>query len=134
MGDNNAWDLNGSALYGDRIWTDGTNIYHSHNSYQFILKYYPNGNSYWTSTAWSGNSNFAGTNIWTDGRGVYCSGGTTQYSLEALPTQYYSKQNGEWNGNAIKAILRKEYGEWGEISTADLTDGKRYILGGLDES
>lgn len=125
----NTWNLNGLALYGDRVWTDGKNIYHSLNSNNYMMN-----NGSWEKITWGGLTNISGSNIWTDGRGVYYSGGTTQYSLEALPVQYYSKQNGEWNGKSIKAILRKNGGEWGEISTADLNDGKRYILGGLDES
>ena len=90
----NKWDdkLNGTLKYasfkqkvwqglqyplGIRIWTDGTNLYHSDNSTHYVLK-----NGKWESTTFVNTpSNFNTSYIWTDGTNTYYGNNSQQYVL-----------------------------------------------------
>ena len=50
------------------IWTDGTNIYHSFTSKQYVL----NGDT-WEHKTWNGLTSFNGSHVWTDGTNYYYS-------------------------------------------------------------
>ena len=58
------------------LWTDGTNIYDSSNSFQYKL----NGTA-WESMTWTGLTSFSGDNIWTDGTEIYYSSYFSHYKL-----------------------------------------------------
>ena len=67
-------------MYGADTWTDGTNIYYSSGSNQYVLD---KTTSTWSAKTWSGIDTFFGYNIWTDGDNIYyCDGSSsTYYSL-----------------------------------------------------
>ena len=53
---------------GYRIWTDGTNIYYSKDTQQYILR-----GDTWEKYTWNGLTSFIGNMIWTDGTNYYYS-------------------------------------------------------------
>jgi len=64
-------------LYGDGIWTDGQNIYHSQGAInQFVLK-----DNLWVTKNWNRIQNINRKNIWTDGNNIYYSNGLEQFRL-----------------------------------------------------
>ena len=60
------------------IWTDGTNIYYSNGTNQYVLDV---ATSTWSVKTWTGFTSFNGSQIWTDGTNIYYSGASTQYVL-----------------------------------------------------
>ena len=62
-------------ISGDLVWTDGTNIYYSNGSDQFVLNKSTNT---WSTKSWNGVTNFRGDSIWTDGDNIYYSDGPGQ--------------------------------------------------------
>lgn len=58
----------GCSPVAKNIWTDGTNIYYSYNSTQYVL----DGDT-WVEKTWKGLTNFCGVNVWTDGTNIYYS-------------------------------------------------------------
>lgn len=63
----NKWESHiwgGLAIFnGNDVWTDGTNIYYSHGTGQYILNKDTNT---WEPVTWNGLTDFNGSNIWTD--------------------------------------------------------------------
>lgn len=53
-------------FYANRIWTDGTNIYYSYETDQYVL----NGDT-WEVKTWNGLTSFMGSRVWTDGTNIY---------------------------------------------------------------
>ena len=82
--------------YNANIWTDGTDIYYSYGTNQYVLN---RETSTWRSKTWSGLTMFDGYNIWTDGENIYYStygvSGTTQYVLNRETSTWESKT---WSG------------------------------------
>ncbi len=62
---------------GDRIWTDGTNIYYSSLTDHYVLD---KSTSTWSTKTWNGLSNFHGFRIWSDGENIYFSEYISGYS------------------------------------------------------
>ena len=58
---------------GNRVWTDGDNIYYSNNSEQYVLD---KSTSTWAEKTWTGLTSFRGDYVWTDGDNIYYSGGS----------------------------------------------------------
>ena len=67
--------LNGITITG-YTWTDGTNIYASSSSGQYVLE-----NGSWVEKKWNGLTSFSGAGVWTDGKNIYYSSGEKQYIL-----------------------------------------------------
>ena len=88
-----------TSFTGDKIWTDGTNIYYSSSSNQYILN---KSTSTWSTKTWNGLTSFYGRYIWTDGTDIYYSNGTTQYVLDKSTSTWSIKS---WSG------LTSFYGE-----------------------
>ena len=65
-----------TSFNGNRIWTDGVNIYYSNGASQYKL----NGTT-WEPMTWSGLTSFYGYDVWTDGVNIYYSNNTNQYKL-----------------------------------------------------
>ena len=84
---------------GSNIWTDGTDIYCSRGTNQYVLD---KATSTWTAKTWSGLTSFYGSNIWTDGTDIYFSNGTNQYVLNKATSTWTAKT---WSG------LTNFYGE-----------------------
>ena len=80
------WNGNG-AVYGDDIWTDGTNYYYSRGYAQYVL----NGDT-WEAKTWNNNIRIQGSCVWTDGVNIYHTWGGT-YVLNG--GTWVSKS---WNG------------------------------------
>ena len=60
------------------IWTDGSDIYYSDASNQYVLD---KSTSTWSAKTWSGLTNFVGMRIWTDGSNIYYSDQSNQYAF-----------------------------------------------------
>lgn len=63
---------------GTNIWTDGTDIYYSSGTNQYVLD---KSTSTWSTKTWQGLTSFTGQNVWKDGDHIYCSNNTDQYEL-----------------------------------------------------
>ena len=74
------------------VWTDGTNVYYSDGSNQYVLD---KSTSTWNPKTWSGLSSFDGYGIWTDGNNIYYSNGSDQYVLNKDTSTWTPKT---WNG------------------------------------
>ena len=79
-------------IHGFSIWTDGTNIYYSNQSNQYVLN---KSTSTWEAKTWSGLTSFDGRSIWTDGDNIYYSSGTSQYVLNKSTSTWTKKT---WSG------------------------------------
>ena len=122
---------------GNRIWTDGENIYYSQDSNQFVLN---KTTSTWEPKTWEGNIPRYGDYVWTDGDNIYYSfGSSEQYILNADTLTWEVKTwngykningNGIWtDGNNIyystssaQYELHLESGTWVEKTWNGLTD------------
>lgn len=58
-----------SDFNGDRVWTDGTDIYYSSGEVQKVLD---KDTSTWSDKTWNGRTDFIGSYVWTDGTNIYC--------------------------------------------------------------
>ena len=75
------------------IWTDGTNIYYSSGTDQYVLDV---STSTWKTKTWNGYTNIRGNNVWTDGTNIYYSSGSSgQYVLDIATSTWSTKT---WNG------------------------------------
>ena len=84
-----------TSFAGNYIWTDGTNIYYSSGTNQYVLD---PATSSWSAKTWSGLSSFAGSSIWTDGTNIYYSDGSSQYVLDPATSTWSAKT---WTGFTI---------------------------------
>ena len=86
-----------SNYYGGNVWTDGTDVYYSQGSTQYVLD---RANSVWISKTWSGLTNFYGSKVWTDGEDIYYSDYEygEQYVLNKATSTWTYKQ---WSGFTI---------------------------------
>ena len=85
-----AWDSKTwtglTSFYGTNVWTDGTDIYYSANTTQYVLN---KSTSTWSTKTWLGRNTISGKRVWTDNYNIYCSEGrNAQYVL--------NKSTGEW--------------------------------------
>ena len=106
----------------DSIWTDGTDIYYSDGSSQYVLD---KSTSTWSAKTWNGSNGFYGTEVWTDGTDIYYSGGSSQYVLDKSTSTWSSKT---WNG------LSDFYGSsiWTDGTDIYYSDGSSHYV--LDKS
>ena len=83
-----------TSFYGSYVWTDGTNIYYSSGSTQYVLD---KSTSTWSAKTWMGLTSFNGNYIWTDGDNIYYSGNskTSQYILNKSTSTWSAKT---WTG------------------------------------
>ena len=81
-----------TSFIGDRIWTDGENVYYSSDSDQYILD---KSTSTWNTKTWNGISSFSGDNIWTDGENIYYSNSSGQRVLDKSTSTWNTKT---WSG------------------------------------
>ncbi len=58
------------------VWTDGTDIYYSSDSTQYVKE-----NGKWVPKTWAGLTSFNGEHVWTDGTNIYYSLNDAQYIL-----------------------------------------------------
>ena len=79
---------------GTYVWTDGTNIYYSNGSTQYVLD---KTTSTWSTKTWHGSTSFSGTNVWTDGTDIYYSDSGLQYVLDKSTSTWSAKT---WSGLA----------------------------------
>ena len=68
-----------TSFYGDNVWTDGTDIYYSSSSNQYVLD---KSTHTWSAMTWTGMTSFSGNNVWTDGTDIYYSSSSKQYVLD----------------------------------------------------
>jgi uncharacterized secreted protein with C-terminal beta-propeller domain len=78
------WNV--SNLDGTYIWTDGTNIYYSKGTSQYVL----NGDT-WEEKTWKGLTYVSGACIWTNGENIYYSSAATQYVLDKATSTWEEK-------------------------------------------
>ena len=76
---------------GQYVWSDGTNIYYSMNSMQYVLN---KSTSTWTAKTWSGYSYIDGRYIWSDDTNIYYSSGNDQCVLNKSTSTWTTKS---WN-------------------------------------
>lgn len=82
-----------TGVSGKNIWTDGTDVYYSYGTAQYVLD---KTTSAWKPKSWSGLTSFEGFNIWTDGGNIYYSSSYT-YSEDV---QYVlDKSTSTWTAN-----------------------------------
>ena len=86
------WNTLLSNLSGYYIWTDGTNIYYSFNSEQYVLDL---STTTWVMKNWIGLTGFNGYYIWTDGTNIYYSNNANQYVLNVATSTWTPKT---WSG------------------------------------
>ena len=99
---------------GDNVWTDGTNIYYSMGSAQYVLN---KSTSTWTAKTW--NITLAGSQIWSDGDNIYHSSPLGQYVL--------NKSTGSWNTKTWNGYTPTSGGYvW--------TDGNNFYYGGSNSN
>ena len=77
---------------GEYIWSDGTNIYYSKDSTQYVLNRLT---STWSAKTWSGLTSFRGDSVWSDGTNIYYSNGSAQYVLNKSTSTWSTKT---WTG------------------------------------
>ena len=102
---------------GRHIWTDGTDIYYSKSTSQYVLD---TTTSTWNEKTWTGLTNFDGSYIWTDGENIYYSLGTSQYILDKSTSTWNVKT---WNENVNGSYIWTD-GENIYFSTA----ASQYVL------
>ena len=83
-----------TSFYGQAIWSDGTDIYYSNGSNQYVLN---KSTSTWSTKSWSGLTSFEGIYVWSDGTDIYYSYGSTQYVLDKATSTWSTKT---WSGLA----------------------------------
>ena len=80
-------------LSGNRIWTDGDDVYYSDgSSKQYVLN---QDTLTWETMTWNGLTNFSAINIWTDGTNTYFSNDSNQYVLNKATHTWEEKS---WTG------------------------------------
>ncbi|MBQ7327161.1 MAG: hypothetical protein IJW93_06795 [Clostridia bacterium] len=124
---------------GNYIWSDGTNMYCSYYSYQYVL----NGDT-WEAKTWNGFTPQEASSIWTDGTNIYYSTQSgNQYVLngdtwEAKAWNYTSFYgHNVWTDgtniyiteNATTYVLNKETDTWEEktFNNSDNISAGQYI-------
>jgi len=83
-----------TSFNGSQTWTDGTDVYYSESTTQYVLN---RETSTWETKTWNGLTEFYGSKIWTDGTDVYYSDYSNQYKLNKSTSTWESKT---WNGFA----------------------------------
>ena len=81
-----------TSFGGLDIWTDGSDIYYSQGSNQYVLDV---STSTWTAKTWIGLTEFNGRYIWTDGSDIYYSNSSDQYVLDVSTSTWTAKT---WTG------------------------------------
>lgn len=81
-----------SSLYGNEVWTDGTDTYYSGGSNHYVLDKLTNT---WSQKTWNGLTSFRGENVWTDGTDIYYSSSSNQYVLDKATSTWSQKT---WSG------------------------------------
>ena len=71
--------FNKGGFYGSNTWTDGTDIYQSNGSSQWVLD---QSNLTWSDKTWNGYTSIIGAGVWTDGTNIYYSNNANQYVLD----------------------------------------------------
>ena len=96
LSDSKIWDQktwNGLTDFnGYYVWSDGTDLYYSKESSQYV---WDKSTSTWVAKTWSGLSSFFKYNIWSDGKDYYYSSGSTQYVLDKSTSTWVAKT---WSG------------------------------------
>lgn len=67
-----------TSIYGNDVWTDGTNTYYSHASKQYV---WDADNFRWNNKEWNGLTEFYGKYVWTNGTNMYYSAGIGKHYL-----------------------------------------------------
>ena len=88
-----------TSFNGSPIWTDGTDIYYSGGSDQYVLN---EATSTWESKTWEGMSSLFGGSVWSDGTDIYYSNDSAQKIL--------NKTTGEWENKTWNGSLRPNSG------------------------
>ena len=67
-----------SSFNALNIWNDGTNVYYSSGTEQYILD---KNNQTWLEMTWNGINSVSGQNVWTDGKDYYLYNSVNFYKL-----------------------------------------------------
>ena len=81
-----------TSLDGKNIWTDGTNVYYSSLSSNYVLN---KETSTWETKDW-GSRNPLGSDVWTDGTNIYYSGFNT-YPPDTSTHYVFDKETSTWS-------------------------------------
>lgn len=103
------WINRPTYLFGDDIWTDGTNIYHTYAGSSHVLDV---STSTWSEKTWNGFTPMSGLSIWYDGEHYYYSAASYQYVLDVststwLPKTWYGLTS--FNGNDVWTLGNNVY-------------------------
>lgn len=105
-------------LYGDRIWSDGTNIYYccgpDSRDEQFVL----NGDT-WSYKTWEGLNPF-GNRIWTDGTNIY----------HSYAGEHHILKDGVWIPHEWSGATPTASNIWSDGTNIYLNQFEAYMLGG----
>lgn len=83
---------------GNFIWTDGTSIYYSSGSTQYVWQ--PTSLT-WATKSWTGLTNFYGSGVWTDGTHIYYNNGNNSYELNGSTWSTKSWTGAITNGSNV---------------------------------
>ena len=86
------FSFNKGGFYGNNVWTDGTDIYQSNGSSQWVLN---QDNLTWSDKTWNGYTSIIGAGVWTDGTNIYYSNNANQYVLDKATSTWSAKT---WSG------------------------------------
>jgi hypothetical protein len=81
-----------TSFSGQNVWSDGTDIYCSTASDQYVLN---KATSTWSAKTWNGLTSFNGAYIWKDGSDIYYSNSSSQYALDKATSTWSAKT---WSG------------------------------------
>lgn len=84
--------FNKGGFYGSNVWTDGTDIYQSNGSSQWVLN---QSDLTWSDKTWNGYTSIIGAGVWTDGTNIYYSNNANQYVLDKSTSTWSAKT---WTG------------------------------------
>ena len=108
-----------SVLYGNYIWTDGTNTYYSDGEgYQYKLN-----DDTWESIIWDNFNDIIGRFVWTDGTNIYYSTPREQYKLNGTTWEAIT-----WEGGFIYILGTNIWTDG--MNTYYSYDSDQYVLNG----
>lgn len=91
-----------SSRRGERVWSDGTHIYHSYQTSHYVFSY-TDGSQKITCTkiTSTGLTSFNGQNVWTDGTHIFNSVSSTSYKLDSSSDSSLVWVLQQWNINVL---------------------------------
>jgi hypothetical protein len=106
-----------TSFSGQNVWSDGTDIYCSTASDQYVLN---KATSTWSAKTWSGLTSFNGQRVWSDGTYTYSSNGGTQHVLNLAVLS-----------DSEFAFRRSASDTWKKVTMSDI---KNYLIKTIEQT